>query len=163
MAKLALEMIVGGARHQHAAGLAELLQPRGHDDAVSQEVIPLHDDVAEIDADPKDDPAIGRQLGLLRPEPLLDRHGAGHSIDDGAELDDGPIAHQLDDATVALAQERVDQLAAQTLDRGQRAGLVGLDQPRVADDVGGHDRDEPPLLGCRHGRAPGPNDSMKRA
>ena len=38
------------------------------------------------------------------------------------------------------------------LDRGQRAGLVLLDQARVADDVGGQDRRQPALdarRGCR--------------
>ena len=42
---------------------------------------------------------------------------------------------------------------AQVLDRRQRAGLVVLDQARVADDVGGQDRRQPPLgPGRRHGR-----------
>ena len=44
-----------------------------------------------------------------------------------------------------LGQERVDDLGAQPADRGERARLVLLDQPRIADDVGGEDRRQPPL------------------
>ena len=103
---------------------------------------------------------IRRSAGDLRlrlGDDLLDRDRAGHGIDHRGELDDGAVAHQLDDAALVLGQQRVDRGLAQRLDRGQRASLVGLDQARVADDVGGQDRHQPALgTGCcrsgLHGR-----------
>ena len=63
--ELALEMVVGGARDQHAAGLAQLLQPGGDVDAVAEQVVALDHHVAEIDADAEHDPPVRR-----RPRPV---------------------------------------------------------------------------------------------
>ena len=38
---------------------------------------------------------------------------------------------------------RVDHLSAQRLDPGERAFLVGPDQPRIPGDIGGQDRRQP--------------------
>ena len=44
---------------------------------------------------------------------LLHRHRAGDRVDHRGELDDRPVAHQLDDAALVLGQQRVDRLLAQ--------------------------------------------------
>ena len=46
----AAHVVVGRARNQHAAGLANALQPRCDIDAVAQNVVALDQDIAEIDA-----------------------------------------------------------------------------------------------------------------
>ena len=51
---------------------------------------------------------------------------------------------------MVLATSGLDHLAPQAPHGRQRAGLVGLDQSGVADDVGGQDRREPPLLARSH-------------
>ena len=81
---------------------------------------------------------------MVRHRPLQ-RHRAADRVDHRAELDDGPVAHQLDDAALVLGEQRVDRGLAQVLDRRQRAGLVLLDQPRVADNVGRQNGGEAPL------------------
>ena len=63
-AKLALQVVVDGAGEQHAAGVAELLQPGGDVDAVAEQVVALDHHVAEIDADAEDDAALGRDIRL---------------------------------------------------------------------------------------------------
>ena len=108
-AELALELVVGGTGDEHAAGLAQLLQPRRDIDPVAEQVIALDHHVAEIDADAEHDPPVGRHLGLTLGHALLDRHRAGDGVDHRAELDDRPVAHQLDDAALVLGQERVDR------------------------------------------------------
>ena len=60
-AELALELVVGGARDQHAARLAQLLQAGRDVDAVAEQVVALDHDVAEVDADAEDDAAVGRR------------------------------------------------------------------------------------------------------
>ena len=94
---------------------------------------------------------LGRRLGLPVGHRLLDGDRAGDRVDHGRKLDDRPVAHQLDDPALVLG-ERADRSRSsrRLLDRGQRAGLVLLDQPRVADDVRGQDRRQPPL-GARGG------------
>ena len=68
----------------------------------------------------------GGTLGLPLGDALLDGDRARHRIDHRAELDDRAVAHELDDPAVALGEQRIDHLAAQIPDRGQRAGLVLL-------------------------------------
>ena len=138
-------MVERRARDQDAAGLAQLLQARGDVDPVAHEVVALDHHVAEVDADAEHDAPVGRRLGLAVGDRLLHRHRAGDRVDHRGELDDRPVAHQLDDPALVLGQQRVDRLLAQALDRGQRAGLVLLDQARVADDVGRQDRRQPAL------------------
>ncbi len=145
-------MVIRGAGHQHAAGLADLFQARRHVDPVAQQILALDHHIAKIDADPEHDPPLGRNPALPLGDILLDRHGAGDRVDHRAELDDRPVAHQLDDPAVALGEHRIDHRAPQFLDRRQRASFVRFDQARVADDVGRQDGREPPLrLGDRHG------------
>jgi hypothetical protein len=66
-------------------------------------------------------------------------------IDDAGELDEQPVAGGLDDAPLVVGDAGIDQLAAQRLERGQRALLVLPDQPRIAGDIGGQNRRQPPL------------------
>ena len=106
-------MVEGGAGDQHPAGLAQLLQPGGDVDPVAHQVVALDHHVAEIDADPEHDAPVGRRLGLPVGDHLLDRDRAGDGIDHRGELDDRPVAHQLDDAALVLGQQRVDRLLAQ--------------------------------------------------
>ncbi len=77
--------------------------------------------------------------------PSLDRDRACHRVDDAGELDQGAVAHELDDAAPVLGDERLDQLLAVGLEARERALLVALHQPAVADHVRRQDGGEPPL------------------
>ena len=100
--ELALHLVVGGARDQHAARRAKLLKARRDVHAVAEQIVAFDHHVAEIDAYPKDDAALGRSRGLVCGNTCLHRHGTGDRIDDGAKLHQGAIAHQLDDAALVL-------------------------------------------------------------
>jgi hypothetical protein len=51
----------------------------------------------------------------------------------------------------------IDQFAPDRFQRRQRAFLVGAHQPRIADDIDGQDRRQPPLDPFRHcGTSPPP-------
>ena len=75
----------------------------------------------------------------------LDRiHRAG-------ELDQGAVAHKLDDAAVMRGDDWVEDLGSQRLKARQSAGLVGPHEPRIADRVGAQNRSKPTLCtGVRH-------------
>ena len=112
-------------------------EPRGDIDAVAHQVaVGLLDHVAEMDADPKFDALVGRDLGVALDHRPLDFNGAVHRVDDTAELDDAAVAGALDDAAVVHGDGRIDQVAAERPQPRQNPVLVGSGKPRIADDVG---------------------------
>ena len=133
-------MVVGGARDEHAARLAKLLQPRRNVDAVAEEVVAFDHHVAQIDANAEDDTARLRHIALPLGNRLLHRYRSGHRIDDRGKLDDRTIAHQLDDTAFVLSDNRIDGYFPQRLDGGKRRCFISLDQARIADDVRGQNR-----------------------
>ena len=53
-----------------------------------------------------------RHVPLATGHALLDRDRAGDRVDDAGELDQGAVAHQLDDPAAVLGDQRVDELLA---------------------------------------------------
>jgi hypothetical protein len=66
-----------------------------------------------MDADPKFDALVKRDLGVALDHRHLDFNGAVHCVDDAPELDDAAVAGALDDPTVVHGDGRIDQVAAQ--------------------------------------------------
>src|SRR5262245_50732846 len=129
-------MIVGRAGDDDAAGLGQLLETRRDVHAIAEKVAFVGDHVAKIDADAQADALVlGNRRFALR-HALLRGDGAGHGIDDAAELAQRSIAHELDDAATVLGDQRLDEALAVLLQTLERARLVALDQPRIADHVG---------------------------
>ena len=142
----ALEVVVGGAGERDAARLAQLLQARGDIHPIAVDVpARFTDDVAQIDADPEADALLLGHARLAVRHAVLDRDGAGHRIDDAVELAQRAVAHEVDDAAVVLGDKRLDELPAVRLEARERAGLVRLNQPRVADHVRRQDGGEATL------------------
>ena len=72
-----------------------------------------------------------------------------------AELAQGAVAHELDDAPAVLGDERLDELPAVGLEAAEGALLVALHQARIADHVRGEDGGEPAVdAGSRQGAIP---------
>ena len=130
--------------------MAIAFKARGDIDAVAHQVaVALLDHVAEMDADPKFDALVGRDLSVALDHRPLDFNGAVHCVDDTAELDDAAVAGALDDAAVVHGDGRVDQVAAKRPQPRQNPVLVGSGKPRIADHVGHQDRRE--LSSLAHG------------
>ena len=141
--ELAADLVVHLAGDADTAWLGQAFQPGGDVDPVAVDVLALDDHVADVDADPEPD-ALGRgQVQLAPGHALLDRHRAGHRLDDGSELAQGAVARQVDDPAAVLGDERLDELLAVCLEALERALLVLPHQPRVADHVGRQDGGEP--------------------
>jgi hypothetical protein len=137
----AAHMVVGRARDQHAARLAEALQPRRNIDAVAENVVALDQHVAEVDADAIDDALGFGRPGVALDHQFLDRDRGFDGGDDGGKLQQQSVARRLDDAPAQARHDRPRRFAMLS-DRKGRARLVLAHQPRVADDVGGEDRGE---------------------
>ena len=105
---------------------------------------------------PEDNTPLRGNFGLPCSSFLLDCHRAFDRIDDRAELNDSPIARQLDDMAMMLGKERINYLVTQSPDGSQGSGLVLFDQPRIAHDVGSQNSHQPPFdRNLVHGRPPG--------
>src|SRR5262249_14760317 len=134
---LAAYMIEHGPGDENTPRLGQRLEPRGDIHAVAVEGGCLGHHVADIDADAQHD------LPMLGPVGVRDLHAplqldcAGDRIHGAGELDQHPVAHQLDDAPMILDDERLEDLPAPVHERGQSACLVKLHQSAIADHVRG--------------------------
>ena len=78
-------------------------------DAVAHQVaVALLDDIAEVNADPKDDAPVLRHARIAFDHCVLHLDGAAHSVDHAAKLDQGAIAGSLNHTPVVHGDCRVD-------------------------------------------------------
>ena len=134
-------MIVGRAGDQHAARLANALQPRRDVHAVAQNVVALYQHVAEIDADAIENALRIGGTGVALRHQTLDRDRAFDGGDDRGKFQQKFVAGRLDDAA-AVARDDRPRRVAMFADRPRRPRLVLAHEARIADDVGGEDRGE---------------------
>ena len=120
-------------------------QPGRDVHAVAENVVSVHDHVAQIDADAELDATILRDIFIPAGHGPLDFGRAGHGIHDAGELDQHAVAGDLDDTTVVLRDLAVDEFPAMGLERAERRRLVQTHQAAVADHVGGEDSSEASL------------------
>ena len=112
------------------------MQPRGDIDAVAHQVaVALLHHVADMDADAKFDPPLGRHALVALDETVLYFDRAAHRVDHAPELDDAPVASALDDAPMMGGDRGIDQIAAQPPQAREGALLLRARKPRVADDI----------------------------
>ena len=142
--QLADDLVEGGRGEHDAAGLGQCLEPGGDVDAVAVQIVAVDQHVAEVDADAKADALGLGAAGLALDHAALDGDGALDRLDHARELDQGAVAHELDQPAAMVRQQRVDQLGAMGLQAGQGRGLGRLHQPAVADHVGRQDGCQPP-------------------
>jgi hypothetical protein len=110
-------------------------------DPVAEYVIPLDDDVAEIDANAELDRPLSSRIALThRP---LDRNGAFDRLNDAAKLNQCPVAHHFDNSAMTRSDGGIESLAPNLPQRSDRADLVGLHHAAVPGDIGGEDGGEP--------------------
>src|SRR6202011_4016766 len=93
-----LDLSVGVLGQADRPGLGDAFKARGDIDAVAHEIaVALLDHVAEMDADPKFDALVRRDLSVALDHRPLDFNGAIHRVYDTPELDNCAIAGALDD------------------------------------------------------------------
>ena len=131
-----MQMVVDRARDDDPAGAGEAFEPGGDIDAVAVQIAALDHDIAEIDADPQLQPARVA---------ALDGHGARHRVDHAREFREHAVAEQLDQPATMRRQQNRDHPVPQRRESSERAGLILLDERRVADHVGRQDRSQAPL------------------
>jgi hypothetical protein len=138
--ELALQMVIGRARHHQAAWLGQLLQPRRDIDAIAIDIAIHQRHIAQIEPNPKHNALGLRQSGVVRGHGLLDLGCANHRIDHAVEDDECTVAHQLDNAAMVAGDGGIGQFGPDGTQPRDSAGLVGLHRLGVTDDIGRQDR-----------------------
>ncbi|MDP6690363.1 MAG: hypothetical protein QF384_12780 [Alphaproteobacteria bacterium] len=132
-------ILMRSAGNRYTTGLAKRLQPGRNIDAITEYVIPLDNQIAEMNTDTEDnafvfvDSLISFCHGLLNVDYALD------GIDDGGELQQQPIAHRFDDTTAVLGNLGINQFITVGAQGIQRASLIHAHQARIADHVSRYD------------------------
>jgi hypothetical protein len=132
-----LDLTVHLARHPDAARFRELLESRCDVDAFAVAILSLHNDLAQIDADPDLDARIVGQRSVAFGKTTLQGHGAFHSVHYTAKFGQETVTHQLEDTPTALFNLRLEQFflfGTNTLERGR---LVAFHHGGIANDIGG--------------------------
>jgi hypothetical protein len=119
---------LNGVGDADPSGLGQGLEPRGDVDPIAEQVIAFHDDIPKIDTDAEDDAPVGLGLGLLSGHRILHGHRAGYRVDNGAELDQRTVTHELYEAALVLGQQGIDHLTPQSSDGGERFRLIHFDE-----------------------------------
>jgi hypothetical protein len=99
-----------------------------------------------MNAEAEFDPPVLRHARVALDHCVLDLDGASHGVGDAAELDECAVAGALDHAPLMNGDGRIDQVAAQGPEPRQRAIFVGAGKPAEADDIGGQDCRDFPVL-----------------
>ena len=105
---------------------------------VAIEVSVVDDDVAESDADTECDIL----SSLLTAGSRLDRQSAFNRVDGALELDQGSIAHKLEDPAMVRRYGRVNYDRTVSFQRREGTSLVARHHSRITDHVGGEDREK---------------------
>jgi hypothetical protein len=121
------ECVIG---ERDAARLGQRFEPRRDIDAVSIDIVPLGDDVAEVH--PHAEFELFVCLGRRRDLP---GQRAFDGVDDACELGQVPVAHPLDDAAPVLGDRGIDDPALIRFQSSQRARLIRAHETRVAHHV----------------------------
>jgi hypothetical protein len=110
----ALDLPVGLLGKTDGPRFRDALEPGGDVDPVAHQIaVGLLDDVAEMNADPELDAALGRHAGVSLGHAVLNFDGAAHRVDHAAKFDERAVAGALDDAPAMHGDGGIDQIAAQ--------------------------------------------------
>jgi hypothetical protein len=88
-------LIARDARNHDAAGIGQGLQTRHHIDAVSENIIAVENDVADIDADAEFDALVRRYLGVAFGHAALDIDRPTDGVDHAHEFHKRSVARRF--------------------------------------------------------------------
>jgi hypothetical protein len=106
---------------------------------VASPAVGLLDDIAQINADAKDDATVLRHASVTLDHRILHFDRAAHGLDHAAEVSDTTIAGALHDAAVVDGNGRIDQVAAQSPQPCQKAVFIRAGERRRPQTAGPSD------------------------
>ena len=108
--KAVLHLIARATGEADSTRRCQLLQPRRNIHTVAVEVVSLHHHVAEVYADPKFNPRLGRQIRICLINELLNFQGTAYGFHHACELCQKAIANFLEDPALMRRYARFDNV-----------------------------------------------------
>src|SRR5215468_9106411 len=128
---LAAHLVVRIVRHADAARLSQHLQASGDVDPVTEYVVTVDNDVAEVDANAEGNaPILGYPGGAISHR-RLHIYRTPNGVDDARELQQQAVTGRLDDAATVAGNSRVHHFLPNGFQHGQRAALIAPHQAGV--------------------------------
>src|SRR5215469_12767688 len=139
--QLGAYMVLHSPGDANATGLRKSLQSGRDINGIAEEVVALHHDVADLDADTELHLLIGKAIGVLLGDSILRRDRALHGIDGAGEISDETVTRRVEDSASMRGDQPIDD------DPVSRKGAKGADlisahQAAVALHIGCEDRGE---------------------
>ena len=147
--ELPFDLIKGRARDADSTRLREAFESGSYVHAVADDSIAFDENVAQIDADPEEQPASFGQLGVAAFHLLLDLDGAAHGIHHAGKLGQHVVTWGVYHPATTLANQVADQVTAGREGPGRPLLVLGH-EPAVADGIGGEDGGELALGALEH-------------
>ena len=113
--------VVGDA---NPARLGDALETHGDVDAVTEDIVLIDDDIADVQADPELDLGVRRDSIVLRRHAALNLDRAARGIDRTGRLDQHAVAGGLDDTPSMRGDGGFDEGPSDRLQPGQGVFLV---------------------------------------
>ena len=114
-------------------------QPRRYVHAVAIEIVTIDDQVAQVQAHTEHESSISRLVAVGLGHALLKLDSGAQRIDGAGELDQSPVAGQLDQTPSVFRHNRIEVFRAVLAQARQRPALVTPHQAGVADNVCSND------------------------
>src|SRR5690348_6113903 len=137
-------MVPHRTRDTNSSRLRESLQAGRDIDGIAEEIVALHDDVADVQPDAETHLHTGGPISVLLCHGVLHRDSTLHGIDGADEIGDEAIASRVEDPTAMRGDQAVDD-GSVTVESAERADLISLHESAVAFDIGCEDRGELPF------------------
>ena len=134
-----MNLLANGSRDADAAGKRKRFQARSDVDAIPRDVVAVHDDVADVDADPQPHAVVGAAFGFASGEIALNVERAAQRVRCAREFDEKSVTRRLHETTTVRVDLRLRDGVAQVLQPREGRRLVALHQTTEAGDVGHHD------------------------
>ena len=149
--ELVPDLVIYGMRNADRARLGKRLEPGSDVDPIAKDVVTVDDHIAEIDANPQLQAALGWDRIIDGARRVLHLDGAVQRIDDTRKIRQNAIACRADNPPAMRCNQRVDG-GAELAQGLMRTGLILTHQPAEPGYIGMQDGGELPLPGGRFHR-----------
>src|SRR5262249_34870880 len=139
--QLVLDVFTHSPRDADASSVGQALQTGGDVDAITVDLFPLHNHIAQVDTNAELHSPVGWQLRIPSFEFALDLDRTLHGVHHAGELGEHTIACGANDSTALLLDEGVGYFPVGS-QGAQRAYLILAHQAAVALDIGAEDGGE---------------------
>ena len=136
----------------NAARFGQRFDPCGYVDAVSEYIVALDNDIAEMNTDTKPYGVGICDIGIAFDHALLNFERTFDRSNHGRKFQKQSVAHGLDDTPAVFGDQGFEQFQTVDAKCRQRTGLVRTHEARITNYISQYNRSQSALSAVRHGR-----------